>query len=47
VPNWLGFLSGVICAEDIKVLRTRERTGRPRVGEELLASLKKDLGRTL
>jgi putative transposase len=46
-PNWRSFLARVIREEDIKILRTNERTGCPLGDEEFLATLEKDLGRIL
>ncbi len=47
VPNWRGFLSRVIREEDIKLLQSHERTGRPLGDEPFLAKLEKKLRRTL
>ena len=46
-PNWRAFLARVIREEDIKLLRSHERTGRPLGEEEFLARLEQDLGRIL
>ena len=46
-PNWRAFLARVIREEDIKLLRSHERTGRPLGEEEFLATLEQDLGRIL
>jgi len=46
-PNWRGFLARVIREEDIKALRSHERTGRPLGDEAFLATLEQKLGRIL
>jgi putative transposase len=47
VPNWRGFLARVIREDDVELLRTHERTGRPMGDEEFVATLEHDLGRIL
>ena len=46
-PNWRAFLARVIREEDIKLLCTHERTGRPLGDDDFLATLEEDLGRIL
>ncbi len=46
-PNWRGFLSKVVREEDIKLLQSHERTGRPLGEDAFLAKLEKKLKRTL
>jgi putative transposase len=46
-PNWRAFLARVVRAEDIKLLRSHEHTGRPLGDAAFLATLEQDLGRTL
>jgi len=46
-PNWRAFLARVIRAEDVKLLRAHEHTGRPLAEEVILATLEQDLGRIL
>jgi REP-associated tyrosine transposase len=45
--NWRSLLDRVIREEDIKLLQSHERTGRPLGEEAFLAALEEDLGRTL
>jgi len=46
-PDWRRFLSRVIRQDDLKALRSHERTGRPLGDDAFLESLEQDLGRTL
>jgi putative transposase len=45
--EWRKFLTRAVREEDLKVLRTHERTGRPLGDEAFLAALEQDLGRIL
>jgi putative transposase len=47
VPDWRGFLRRVLREEEVNVLRSHERTGRPLGEEAFVAKLEKKLGRVL
>ena len=46
-PDWRRLLKGAIGEEDMELLRSHERTGRPLGDEAFLVSLERSLGRIL